>query len=81
MVLAFGNVLLLYANVRLFTSVCFGTLNKNFISNAAPDATHMELFILLFLLFNALGLMWGCDFFFSNFVWDYSDMFADRKKK
>jgi NADH-quinone oxidoreductase subunit M len=44
LVLIFTSVLLLYANIRLFMNICFGTMNNNLISNPVADLTHLELF-------------------------------------
>jgi len=69
-VLMICSVALLYSNLRLFISISFGTLNKDLISNATPDLTHLELFCACLLTLNAFFLMWGNGFFFYPIFFD-----------
>lgn len=58
------SVLLLYSNLRLFTSICYGNINKNLISNSLSDLTHLEMHAVALLVLNALCLLIGNDFYF-----------------
>lgn len=55
---------LLFANLRLFMSISFGTLNTERVSNAVSDLSHLEVFSAFFLLFNAFALFCGNDYYF-----------------
>lgn len=57
LVLILAATALLFSNVRLFITICYGTLNKNLISNATSDLTHLELYCALWLAANAFLLM------------------------
>jgi len=63
-IVVISSVALLYSNLRLFTSIAFGALNKNLISNATNDFSHLELFCALFLAAHAFLLMWDNAIFF-----------------
>jgi NADH-quinone oxidoreductase subunit M len=45
-VLILSSILLLYSNLKLFMSMCFGTLNSKFVPVLITDLTHLELFCL-----------------------------------
>jgi len=64
-VLVAAFVTLLYTNIRLFSTICFGSADNKVISNAISDLTHLELFSCFILAINAIILMVGCDPYFS----------------
>jgi len=68
--LVISSVCLLYANLRLFITVSFGTLNKNLISNAVSDLSMLELFCMSLLILNGFLIMFGNDFYLGWLVHD-----------
>jgi NADH-quinone oxidoreductase subunit M len=64
-------VLLLYANLRLFMYVCFGTINDNYISPAISDFGHVELAVSLILFLNAFLMFIKFDHYFYPLFFDY----------
>lgn len=65
------SVMLLYANLRLFTSLCFGNLKSEEISNAAQDLTHVELVTIFCAAFLSFSLMFGFDIYFSHMFHEF----------
>jgi len=53
-------VLLLYANIRLFTHICLGSVDPRRVSPASRDLSTIELYI------SALSFVYGANLFFNN---------------
>lgn len=69
--LCIATVLLLYANLRFFVHVCFGTINTNYISPAVSDFGHVELCVCSILFLNAFVLFLGFDHYFYPLFADF----------
>lgn len=65
LILIISSVCLLYANLRLFMFICFGTINKNLIHNSVSDLTFLEVYCLILLTLNGFILMWNSSLFFA----------------
>ena len=66
-----SSLLLLYANLRLFIYVSFGTINDNFISPAISDLGHIELAVSSILFLNAFLMFIKFDHYFYPLFFDY----------
>jgi len=65
LIISVSLVLLLFANLRLFMFICFGTVNENYIPVFITDLSHVELFCLLMFVLNAFIPFFYFDHFFS----------------
>lgn len=64
-------VLLLYANLRMFIYISFGTINENSISPAISDFGHIELVVAIALFLNAFLMFIKFDHYFFPIFYDY----------
>lgn len=69
--LCLSSILLLYANLRLFVYVSFGTINDNYIAPTICDFGHMELVICFMLFLNAFVPFVIFDHFFYPLFGDF----------
>ena len=69
--IGFSSILLLYANLRLFIYIAFGTINDNYMSPALSYFGDIEMCVCSLLFLNAFLLFVKFDHYFFPLFFDY----------